>query len=145
MENKLVSEFQALAAEQNCKSWLNYVPEGAESPQDVRIRARKFLKETLIQDVSLQIEGEKKPQILVVSHGGLLRELFGVIFEEFKCDLPPHCQPGDYKILAKNTSWSRFDLDVEDSKIQNLICTELNNAKHLEDIKIAMEQGGVQK
>eukprot|EP00093_Oithona_nana_P014582 14582.XXX_929701_928652_1 [CDS] Oithona nana genome sequencing. len=138
MENTLVSEFRALAAQQNCQNWINYVPEGAESRDDVRKRARKFLKETLTQDVNLQIEGEKQPQILVVSHGGLLRELFGVIFEEFKCELPSQCQPGDYKILAKNTSWSRFDLDVSmqgDSKIQNLICTELNNAKHLEDIE----------
>ena len=138
MENTLVSEFRALAAQQNCQNWINYVPEGAESRDDVRKRARKFLKETLTQDVNLQIEGEKQPQILVVSHGGLLRELFSVIFEELKCELPSQCQPGDYKILAKNTSWSRFDLDVSmqgDFKIQNLICTELNNAKHLEDIE----------
>ena len=134
MENKLVSEFQALAEEAKCKNWINYVPEGAESREKVRNRARKFLTEILTQDANLEMV---KPQILVVSHGGLLRELFAVIFEEFKCEMPSQCQPGDYKILAKNTSWSRFDLEVSagDLKIQSLLCTELNNAKHLEDIE----------
>ena len=136
MENKLITEYETLAKDANVK-WIDYVPEGGESREQVRNRVRKFVLETVCKDVNLQVEEGQVPQILVVCHGGVIRELFTAIFDEMKCELPAGCNAGDHKILAKNTSWTRFELKVssEDYKIQKLTCTDLCNAKHLENIK----------
>ena len=110
MENRLVQEYRDLAEAANVK-WLDYVPEGAESREQVRIRVRHFLEETICKDVNLQV-GEGSPQVLVVAHGGVIRELFATIFDDMKCALPPNCKAGEHHTLAKNTSWSRFVLEV---------------------------------
>ena len=70
----------------------------------------------------------------MVTHGGLIRELFQIIFDEMGCDLPSGAQPGDHKKLAKNTSWSRFELSLLDHKIENMECVTLCNADHLDEL-----------
>ena len=71
----------------------------------------------------------------MVTHGGLIRELFQIIFDEMGCDLPSGAEPGDHKKLAKNTSWSRFELSLStDHKIEIMKCFTLCNADHLDEL-----------
>ena len=70
----------------------------------------------------------------MVTHGGLIRELFQIIFDEMGCDLPSGAQPGDHKKLAKNTSWSKFELSLSDHKIKIMKCVTLCNADHLDEL-----------
>ena len=69
----------------------------------------------------------------MVSHGGLIRELYTVIFEEMGCEYPPNANPGDHKKLARNTSWSKFILEVskDNHAIKDIKCHDLCNADHL--------------
>ena len=73
----------------------------------------------------------ENPSILMVTHGGLIREFFQILFDEMGCELPAGAEPGDHKKLARNTSWSRFELSICDYKIDTIKCTELCNADHL--------------
>ena len=50
------------------------------------------------------------------------------------CALPPNAQPGDHKKLARNTSWSKFELEISDSTIKTIKCTDLCNADHLKEL-----------
>ena len=74
------------------------------------------------------------PHVLMVSHGGLLRELFIILFDEMGCSLPTDANPGDHKKLSKNTSWSRFQLDIKDDMITKVKCSDLQNAEHLNSL-----------
>jgi hypothetical protein len=80
-----------------------------------------------------ELEGIPNPSILTVSHGGLIRELFVFIFDDFGCELPPGCLPGDHKRLSRNTSWSRFEIEAlkADGAVKNISCTSLINSDHL--------------
>lgn len=77
---------------------------------------------------------EGEPSILMVTHGGVIREFFTVVFDEYGCPLPASAEPGDHKKLAKNTSWSRFNLEINENKIKTIHCHELLNANHLNDL-----------
>jgi broad specificity phosphatase PhoE len=88
------------------------------------------------QDVvkqATQLEGLTHPSILTVSHGGTIHELFGFIFDDFGCDLPPGSNPGDHKIRPKNTSWSTFEIVASkaDGAVKTISCTTLKNSDHL--------------
>ena len=74
------------------------------------------------------------PSILIVTHGGLIREFNQILFDEMGCALPPNAQPGDHKKLARNTSWSKFELEISDSTIKTIKCTDLCNADHLKEL-----------
>jgi broad specificity phosphatase PhoE len=80
-----------------------------------------------------ELEGIPNPSILTISHGGLIRELFGYIFEEVGCDLPPGSDPYDLERTSKNTSWSRFEIEASkaDGAMKTISCTTLKNSDHL--------------
>ena len=135
LENLLFSQFVSMAKKANLE--LSDVdPARGESLLQVRERGRAFLINKVIKD-ALQVEHDR-PSVLMVSHGLLLRELFIIFFEEMKCSLPPHGHhhPGDHLLmmLQKNTSWSRFELDIkasDDGVILGLRCLDLYNINHL--------------
>lgn len=82
---------------------------------------------------------QESPTILLVSHGGLIRELFVTIFDELHCEFPPDAQPGDHKRLSKNTSWSRFHFEVANDAekpavFESIVCSTLCNADHIKDL-----------
>ena len=95
-------------------------------------RARDFLKK--IAKLAPTME-ENVPSILIVSHGGLIRRMCGIIFQEMKCDLPTGIsEMPDFKAARPlNTSFSRFKVDIctENYEIKTMKCETLFNSDHL--------------
>ena len=108
----------------------DYTPESGVSQEVVRNRARKYLKKGVAKNVDLEVES---PNVLMVTHGGLIRELFIIIFNENGCDFPPTAKPGDHKKIVRNTSWSKFILDIctDTHDIKTIRCEVLGNSEHL--------------
>merc|ERR1712018_412282 len=114
-------------------------PKGGESSEDVNNRARTFLTNSLIQDVDLE---QEFPNVLVVSHGGLIRQLFFILFNEMGCKLPPTTSADNQELFSAflnarksitNTSWFQFELDISNdtTKIENLRCIVFHQTDHL--------------
>ena len=132
-ENKMDFEYEKKAKEANLENWMDFKPENGESREEVRERIREFINDMLDQDSKLENEN---PSILMVTHGGVIREFFQIIFEELGCELPKGSQHGDFKKNGsiRNTCWSRFELVLCDNKIESIKCTELCNADHLNEL-----------
>ena len=89
-----------------------------------------LIQNVVAKNVDLEVES---PNVLMVTHGGLIRELHIIIFNENGCDFPPNVKPGDHKKIVKNTSWSRFVLDIcsDTHDIKSIKCEALGNSEHL--------------
>ena len=137
-ENKLVSERQAMVKAANPNSenmnFFDFTPKTGESRETVRKRAREFLTTVVAKNVELDAES---PSVLMVSHGGLIRELHIVIFNESGCDFPTATKPGDHKKIVPNTSWSRFILEIctDTLDIKTIRCEVLGNSDHLNGLE----------
>ena len=137
-ENKLVSERQAMVKAANPNSenmnFFDFTPKTGESRETVRKRAREFLTTVVAKNVELDAES---PSVLMVSHGGLIRELHIVIFNESGCDFPTATKPGDHKKIIPNTSWSRFILEIcmDTLDIKTIRCEVLGNSDHLNGLE----------
>ena len=129
LENTLASDLFALAKKQGV-GITEFVPEGGESREEVKVRGRKFLLDTLIPDVRMDPD---QPHVLMVSHGVFLFELFRVLFEELGCKPPNNTPKEDLKKWARNTSWSRFqfEIDVDTLHIKDLKCLQSWTEDHL--------------
>ncbi len=70
------------------------------------------------------------PEVLLVSHGGLIKEMILYFVDELGCELP-----GGREALIRtpyNTAISRFSVELgEDSKAQSVNCLLLNDKDHL--------------
>ena len=88
----------------------------------------------MAKNVELETES---PSVLMVSHGGLIRELHEVIFIEIGCDVPTASKPGDYEKKVPNTSWSRFILEIckDTLDIKSIRCEVLGNSDHLNGLE----------
>ncbi len=132
-ENMLCSEIKELAEKANFTGDAVDLSEDGESREDVIERARLFLMDCIVPDAQLD-----NPCLLVVSHAGLIRALFQVLFEEMSCSLPPSVvRPIDLTYNSKtgpdmpNTSWSKFTLDICGRSIKAIQCHEFINFDHL--------------
>ena len=114
----------------------DFTPENGESSIAVENRANQFLKSL---GVLTKID-EKIPSILIVSHGGLIRRMFKIIFEELNgsvsanvASVPDFKSSQAVRRCLKNTCFSRFEVDIctESYKIKTIRCTDLLNANHL--------------
>ena len=130
LENILIVDYYALAKKQGLEP-IDFVPEGGETREEVRSRGKKFILDTLIQDVKMD---QDDPHVLMVSHGIFFVEFFIVLFKELGCQPPPNATLEDLKKTASNTSWSRFqfEIEVENLKIHKLKCLQLWTEDHLE-------------
>ena len=109
LENILIVDYYALAKKQGLEP-IDFVPEGGETREEVRSRGKKFILDTLIQDVKMD---QDDPHVLMVSHGIFFVEFFIVLFKELGCQPPPNATLEDLKKTASNTSWSRFQFEIE--------------------------------
>ena len=84
---------------------------------------------------NVELDAES-PSVLMVSHGGLIRELHVVIFDERGCDFPTAIKPGDHERIV-NTSWSRFILEIctDTLDIKTIRCEVLGNSDHLNGLE----------
>ena len=85
---------------------------------------------------NVEVEADS-PSVLMVSHGGLIRELHVIIFNEKGCDFPDENKPDDHKKIVPITSWSRFLLDIcsETYDIKSIRCEVLGNSDHLKGLE----------
>lgn len=70
--------------------------------------------------------------ILIVSHGGVIRELMKYFFDEFASDFPVSC-PRKLALVSPNTGVSKFEIFInEQTKLPEFIkCLYFHNADHL--------------
>ena len=84
------------------------------------------------------------PSFLVVSHGGLIRRLFVIFFEEMNCKFPASITTEEQRqVLASllaahtkfaNTSWSQVEFGIKNDVIENMRCNVLFNSDHLNSL-----------
>ena len=92
----------------------------------------------LLQDVIEQGSKmeQENPSILIVTHGGLIRELLNILFDEMGCEPPPGGEFGDHHRSKmgsiRNTSWSRFEFSLWGEYINTLKCHTLCDVSHLD-------------
>ena len=131
LENILIVDYYALAKKQGVEP-IDFVPEGGETREEVKARGKKFILDYLIHDVKMD---QDQPHVLMVSHGVFLVEFFLVLYKELGCKPPPNATKEDLKKTASNTSWSRFqfEIDVDTLQIQGLKCLQLWTEDHLDE------------
>ena len=72
---------------------------------------------------------EMTPNVLIVSHGGFIRNLFSFLLDEMNCTLPPNT---DFSVRA-NTCISTFKVEVctKTFVVKTMECQDIFNADHL--------------
>jgi len=111
----------------------DFTPENGESEEDVQNRGREFLERMLKEIAIMEHAVEIIPNILIVSHGGFIRNLFSVLFDELNCLLPPNA---DFSSCA-NTCYSTFKVEIcaENCEVNTMECQDLFNADHLASLE----------
>ena len=81
-------------------------------------------------ETELMLSASYNPDVLLVSHGGLIKEMILYFVDEFGCELP-----GGKEALIRtpyNTSISKFTVDLEDDcRPKRVHCILLNDKDHL--------------
>jgi len=108
-------------------------PENGESEEDVQNRGRAFLKLMLKEVATMEHPVEIIPNVLIVSHGLFIRNLFSVLFDELNCSLPPNA---DFSSCA-NTCYSTFKVEIcaEKCDVITMECQDLFNSDHLASLE----------
>lgn len=123
-EGLTLQELRASAREAgyNDKNYSSYTPEGAESLTQVRDRIRLFCTEHLVNVI------DDCSKVLVVTHGGVIREFFRFFRDSLKCQLPTECEP--YKVTP-NTGVSTFRISYKPGKLIAAECVQIHDITHL--------------
>lgn len=106
----------------NEKNYSSYTPEGAESLIQVRDRIRLFCSEHLVNVVD---NGYK---VLLVTHGGVIREFFRFFRDSLRCQLPSESEP--YRVTP-NTGVSTFRISYRSGKLVSAECLQIHDISHL--------------
>lgn len=144
----------SVAARAAGSTYWKYVPEGAESMEEMQDRGIDFFN-NLCDDCYRLCEGSDVfMNVLVVCHGGLMVSLMSSFSENYGCQYPH----GSIGSVALNTGRSCFDVRfqrrysvLEDSQSSSspgvkknrkdfyrkvkMVCTKLNNYDHLETLR----------
>ena len=117
-------ELRAAAKEAgfNEKNYSSYTPEGAESLIQVRDRIRLFCSEHLVNVID---NGYK---VLLVTHGGVIREFFRFFRDSLRCHLPSESEP--YRVTP-NTGVSTFRISYRPGKLVSAECIQIHDVSHL--------------
>lgn len=124
LEGVLVHELRAAEKEAgfNEKNYSSYTPEGAESVIQVRDRIRLFCSEHLVNVVD---NGYK---VLLVTHGGVIREFFRFFRDSLRCHLSSESEP--YRVTP-NTGVSTFRISYRSNKLVSAECLQIHDVSHL--------------
>lgn len=136
LEGQSLDSLIKLAKEKDT-SVVNFVPEGGESPEDIRRRVRNFVETRLVEEASVaQAKSTEQLKILLVSHGGAIRELINYFVSfghhTFKK------QKEKTRIIPPNTSANDFlvHYDLETyaaSPVKTVECLRLHDVSHLSE------------
>jgi len=118
----------------------DFVPEGAESKQDVRKRAAEFLEYVFKSVSKNEKSSEKTHNILIVSHSGFLVQLAHHFFKDCGCRLPVsinHKTEDELTIwrdkAVKNTAITTYEVKInyDTRKVLESECTRYGCVDHL--------------
>ena len=122
------------------KNRYDFVPEGAESKQDVRKRAAEFLEYVFRSVSKNEKSSEKIHNILIVSHSGSLVQLAHHFFKDCDCRLPVsinHKTEDELTMLrdyaVKNTAITTYEVKINYDTMEVLEseCTRYGCVDHL--------------
>ena len=118
----------------------DFVPEGAESKQDVRKRAAKFLDYVFKSVSKNDKSSEETHNILIVSHSGFLVQLAHHFFKDCDCRLPVSIngQTEDELTIwrnkaVKNTAITTYEVKInyDTKEVLESECTRYGCVDHL--------------
>ena len=123
-EGKSLDELKALAAKNGYPpSHLSqFTPEGGETLQQVSQRVIDFFTSRVIKEVS------NGSHVLIVSHGGVIREIIKYLKHSLKCEFPKGSAP---TIITPNTSLNEFKIVYDNEKLISAECLKLHDIQHL--------------
>ena len=109
---------------------VDFTPENGESEETLQNRGKEFFQ-SAVKETALMAHRvhPMTPNVLIVTHGGFIRQLFSFLFDAMNCTLPPNA---DFSSCA-NTCYSTFKIEVcnETFAVKSMECQDLFNADHL--------------
>ncbi|KAI7691168.1 Fructose-2, 6-bisphosphatase TIGAR [Sarcoptes scabiei] len=121
LEGSPISKLSSLAAASGV-SIVDYTAGGGESLADVAKRAEQFIENRLLKEV------QSGQQVLLVSHGGLIRQMI-IYLKKFGNFSQVHSKKALH--VPPNTSQSKFKIFYDHSKIVKVECIEMHDISHL--------------
>jgi len=123
IEGQSLDQLKQLAAKQGFPSskLSEFTPNGGESLPQVKNRVIQFFNNCVIKSV------ENSCHVLIVTHGGVIRETMRYFRDELKCDfngLNP-------LVITPNTSLNEFKLFYNNERLVSAQCLKLHDINHL--------------
>lgn len=124
LEGKSIDELKRLALQNGIppSKLSQFTPEGGETLEQVNQRVVDFLTSRVIKEVA------SGNQVLVISHGGVIRETIKYLKESLKCQFPKGSAP---TIITPNTSFNEFKVVYDSEKLISAECLKLHDIQHL--------------
>ncbi|KAH7645939.1 phosphoglycerate mutase-like protein [Dermatophagoides farinae] len=106
-----------------------YIAKGGESLADVQKRVIRFLQEKIL------LSTKPDEQVLIVSHGGVIRQMIEFLAEFMPMDLNSSEFEKKKKLIPPNTSVTEFRIFYCPSKhqIESVECMRLHEIEHLDE------------
>lgn len=122
LEGSPLDKLRTIALEKGYddSNFTQFRPENGETVDEVKDRMRQFCENELFPKT------EASQSILIVTHGGVIRE-FLKLFKDYGCPI----RPSDLKI-SPNTGINRFTITVKDGKHEKIHIDSLHQIPHLE-------------
>ena len=133
------TEYDKIMEDEGCARY-DHEPEKGESTNDVKNRCKEVMKRIC----SFQLPSNQSlPRILVVSHGFVIAQLFGLIYDETKCPGMPKdevenlntAKNDGLKLLSSipNTGITKIELEIEQNtfKLVSANCSLFKSDQHL--------------
>jgi len=109
---------------------INFVPPEAETVEDIRSRCISFFDELCARQF---LSKETNSSVLLVSHGGWLRELMMHLSSSAQICNPTHM--AQFGRICPNTGVSRFQVCLADSGVMSTIkCLSIHEDSHLQSV-----------
>lgn len=137
IEGQSLDQLKALAAKHGFppNKLSEFTPEGGESLEQVSQRVVDFFANHLIKLVS------NGSRVLIVSHGGVIREMIKYFRDRLKCQFPKGSSP---TVITPNTSLNEFKLIYGKKGLISAECLKLHDIQHLskdmKDLALSEEQ-----
>ena len=108
---------------------VDFTPKNGESEETLQNRGKEFFQSVLKEVALIDHPVKMVPNVLIVTHGGFIRQLFSFLFVALNCALPPNA---DFSSCA-NTCFSTFKVEVctKTFAVKSMECQDLFNADHL--------------
>ena len=127
-EGKSLAHLKLLANNAGVKAH-HFVPPGGETLEEVRERAISFLLDLCARQMLIKQTMAPRSSVLLVSHGGWLKELMGYLCSYAGVGVADKRRSG---VKCPNCAISKFTLRLgSDGKIVEVKCLSINDVSHL--------------